>query len=237
MDPRQAAWREGSRDMLEVALGVIAWALVTGVAMAQSTLTTPQAVVLSLMAFAGSAQLAVIPLMAVKAPVWLIILTALVVNLRFVIYSAGLAKPLSHLSLGRRAILSYITGDMPFALYMQRTASDPTWPARDAYYAGMVVTNWWVWHISVLAGIALGARIPHEWGLELAGSLALLALVIPMAIKRLSTLVGVGAAVAVALLTYRFPMRLGVIVAIVAGVMSSLVIDWLVDRRLPQVTI
>ncbi len=237
MDPRQAAWREGSRDMLEVALGVIAWALVTGVAMAQSTLTTPQAVVLSLMAFAGSAQLAVIPLMAVKAPMWLIILTALVVNLRFVIYSAALAKPLSHLSLGRRAFLSYITGDMPFALYMQRTASDPTWSARDAYYAGIVVTNWLVWHISVLVGIALGARIPHEWGLELAGSLALLALVTPMAIKRLSTLVGVGAAVAVALLTYRFPMRLGVVVAIVAGVMSSLVIDWLVDRRLPRVTI
>lgn len=223
--------------MLEVALGVIAWALVTGVAMAQSTLTTPQAVSLSLMAFAGSAQLAVIPLIAVKAPVWLIVLTALVVNLRFVIYSAALAKPLSHLSWARRAFLSYITGDMPFALYMQRVASDPTWSARDAYYAGMVVTNWWVWHISALVGIALGARIPHEWGLELAGSLALLALVMPMAIKRLSALVGVAVAVVVALLTYRLPMRLGVVVAIVAGVMASLVIDWLAHRRLRHITL
>jgi predicted branched-subunit amino acid permease len=43
---------------------------------------------MSLLVFAGSAQLAVIPLLAAGAPVWLIWATAACVNLRFLILSA-----------------------------------------------------------------------------------------------------------------------------------------------------
>ena len=229
-DERRAAWREGARDFLSPLIGVAAWGLVTGVAMAQSTLSTPQAVALSLFAFAGSAQLAALPLIAGLAPVWVTVLTALVVNLRFVIYSAALARPLGHLSFRHRLWLSYLVGDMPFVLYSRRVAGNPDWPQRDAYLSGMVVTNWIGWHASSLAGLALGASVPREWGLELAGTLALLALLIPMVIRRPPAAVGVGVTSAVALATYRFPLHLGVLVAIAAGVSAALATDWALGR-------
>ena len=61
-DERRAAFREGMRAMLSPAVGVAAWGLVTGVAMAQSSLSAAQAVAFMLLAFAGSAQLTALPL-------------------------------------------------------------------------------------------------------------------------------------------------------------------------------
>jgi len=227
---RTAASREGVRDFLAVAVGVAAWGLVTGVAMAQSTLEIGHAVAFALLAFAGSAQLAALPLMTSAAPVWLIVLTALVVNLRFVIYSAGLAKPLSGLTLRRRAWLSFLVGDLPFALYMRKATADPNWSKSDSYLAGMGTANWLVWQSSSITGILLGARIPREWGLELAGTLALLALVIPMVIRRVAAAVGVCAASLVAIAANRIPLHLGVLIAIITGVTAAMLTESL-ERR------
>jgi predicted branched-subunit amino acid permease len=58
---RQDAFRLGMRDMAGPSVGIAAWGLVTGVAMVKSGLSIPVALVMSLMVFAGSAQLAVIP--------------------------------------------------------------------------------------------------------------------------------------------------------------------------------
>ncbi len=53
---------------------------------------------MSVLVFAGSAQLAVLPLVAVKAPLWVMFVTALMVNLRYIIYSAVLAPHFDRLS-------------------------------------------------------------------------------------------------------------------------------------------
>lgn len=58
--------------MLGTSLGIAAWGLVTGVAMVKSGMSVPVAVVMSLLVYAGSAQLAVIPLLAAGAPLWVV---------------------------------------------------------------------------------------------------------------------------------------------------------------------
>ena len=59
---RDDAWRQefarGMRDMLPSFPGICAWGLVTGVAMVKSGLSVPLALLMSLAAYAGSAQLA-----------------------------------------------------------------------------------------------------------------------------------------------------------------------------------
>ena len=45
---------------------------------------------MSLLVYAGSAQLAALPLIVAGAPLWVIVATGLITNLRFVIYSAAL---------------------------------------------------------------------------------------------------------------------------------------------------
>ena len=229
-DRRRAAFREGRQAMLSPALGVAAWGLVTGVAMAQSSLTAAEAVSFMLLAFAGSAQLTALPLIVAGAPVWVTTLTALVVNLRFVIYSVALARPLGHLRFRHRLWVSYLIGDVPFALYSRRLATDPDWADRDAYFVGIILTNWVFWQASQIAGYLLGARIPREWGLELAGTLALVALLVPMVRGRLPAATGVLVTAVLSIATYRVPLRLGVLVSMLAGVLAALLTDWLAGR-------
>lgn len=70
------AWRaefsRGVREMLPASPGILAWGLVTGVAMVKSGLSVPLALLMSLVAYAGSAQLAALPLIAASAPTWVI---------------------------------------------------------------------------------------------------------------------------------------------------------------------
>ena len=55
------AFRAGYTDIAPAIPATMAWGLVTGVAMAQSGLSLAQAYGLAVLAFAGSAQLAVLP--------------------------------------------------------------------------------------------------------------------------------------------------------------------------------
>ena len=118
--PIRAAWREGLQTGLPTLFGIGAWGMVVGVAMVKSGLTVVQASGMTLIAFAGSAQLASLPLIAAGAPIWVIFATALVVNLRFVIFSALLGPHFAHLPLRQRFIFGYISGDVSTALFLQR---------------------------------------------------------------------------------------------------------------------
>lgn len=228
---RHAAFREGLRDMMPAVPGVAAWGLVTGVAMVQSGLTLWQALGLSAFAYAGSAQLATLPLLVGGSPVWVVFLTALMVNLRFTIYAAALRKPLGHLPWQRRLWLGYVTGDITFVVFMRRMQQAPDWPLRDSYFLGLALANWAAWHVASIAGILFAARIPAEWGLGLAGTLALVALLVPFCLRRAAA-VGVAVAATVALLTHGWPLRTGLLAAIACGVSASLFAERFEARRL-----
>ena len=231
LDPeRAAAFRAGLRDMAPAVPGVAAWGLVTGVAMVQSGLTLWQALGLSAFAYAGSAQLAALPLLAGGSPVWVIFLTALMVNLRFVIYAAALRKPLGHLPWPRRLWLGYLTGDITFVIFMRRQQQAPAWPQRDSYFLGLAIANWAAWHVASFAGILLAARIPAEWGLGLAGTLALVALLVPFCLRRAAAL-GVLVASVVAVTAHGWPLRTGLLAAIACGVTAALVAERWQGRR------
>ncbi len=62
----------GMADFGPQALGIVAWGLMIGVAMVNSGMGTLPAVVMALLVFAGSSQLAAIPLIVAGAPVWVI---------------------------------------------------------------------------------------------------------------------------------------------------------------------
>src|SRR3954463_12034943 len=87
-----AGAKEGFHLFLPVSVGLIPWALVTGMAMVSVGFTPLQAMGMNVIVFAGTAQLGTLPLIAVGAPLWLIVTTALVLNLRFVIFSAAIAR-------------------------------------------------------------------------------------------------------------------------------------------------
>src|ERR1700756_3128293 len=106
-DVDRRAFQEGLRDYSPTLMAIFSWGLVTGIAMSKSVLSVPQALGMSLAVYAASSQLAVLPLFAAKLPVWTILLTAAMVNTRFVIFSAGLAPHFSYLPMWRRIVLGY----------------------------------------------------------------------------------------------------------------------------------
>jgi len=117
---RAAAW-DGFRTMSRSGFAIFTWALVTGVAMAKSGLTTGEAVGMSFLVYAGSAQLAALPLIAGNFPIWTIWLTAAIVNLRFVISSAGIQLHFKDRAFWKRSVLGYLNGDLNFAFLWRAT--------------------------------------------------------------------------------------------------------------------
>ncbi len=212
------------REMLPFGPGVFAWGLVTGVAMVKSGLSIVESLGLSLLAYAGSAQLAALPLMAVFAPLWLVTLAAIIVNLRFVVYAALLRSHLGHLSANTRLWLGYFTGDVMFARYSALLAEEPDYPHRVAYFAGGATANWIIWQVSSIIGIFAAGAIPTSWGLELAGTLALLALLIPLCRHRPAQ-GGVAVAVIVAVIAHDLPLRLGLLAATLAGMTAAIALE------------
>ena len=203
--------------MLPATPALAAWALVTGVAMAKSPLTLAQSAGFGLIAYAGAAQLAALPLLVAGAPLAVAILSALMVNLRFVIYSAALAPSLRSLKLRERLALGYLVSDMGFVLYMRRAAELRDAPARGWYFAGAGLAVMAVWHTASLVGLFAGTAIPTAWGLDFAGALALLALLVPMLATR-PALAGSSVAAVLSVALDGLPVRLGLVVAILAGI-------------------
>lgn len=221
---RHPEFRRGAAEMGGIALGVGAWGLVTGVAMVKSGLAVPVALAMSLFVFAGSAQLAALPLIVAGAPIWVVWATAACVNLRFVIQSAQWRPYLAHLPLRRRALMSYFAADLNYVIFMRRYPEPRPEPGQVPYFWGLSLTNFVAWHVMSIVGIVFAAAIPTEWGLGFAGVLALLGVTCSLLTDR-ATWVAAGVAGCAAVAAFALPYKLHLVVAIAAAVAIGLLID------------
>lgn len=230
VDEDPAMWRDGFKAGVPSLFGIAAWGLVVGVAMIKTGLSLPQALGMTLIVFAGSAQLASLPLIVANAPIWVVFATALVVNLRFVIFSALLAPHFSHLPWHKRLMLGYTAGDMTVALFLQRFPDEAPALGKVSYLKGLLYPNWIAWQVGSIIGIFLGSAVPEAWGLGFAGSLAILCILVPMVLNA-AALCGVLVASATAVLAYGFPYKLGLLTAVVLGMLTSMLVQELGERR------
>ena len=221
-------FKVGLRDILTVAPGIAAWGLTTGVALANSGLSILEASAMTLVVFAGSAQLATTPLIVSGAPLWVIWATALCVNLRFVVFSAHMRPYFMHMPRRVRLVYCYLLGDMSYVLFTKRYQQPGQTPeqrfGQQAYWVASVVTNWVSWMGASFVGIALASVIPLSWGLGFAGILALIGIACSLATTKLRMLAaGLSGTAAVA--AFALPLKLNIVVAIAAAVAMSLMIE------------
>jgi predicted branched-subunit amino acid permease len=226
------AFREGARDMAPLAAGIAAWGLMTGVAMVKSGMSVLEALAMTFLVYAGSSQLAAIPLIVAAAPAWVVLATGFCVNLRFVVFSLHLRPYLMHMPRWRRMMNGYLTADLSYALFTRRfpqpgkTAGERA--EQEAYLAGNYFMTWISWMGTSVAGIALGNLIPSAWGLGFAGVLCLIGVMCSLAntpLRLLSAVLAGAAAVA----TYALPLKLNIVAAIAIAVLVSF---WL-EKRWP----
>ena len=219
MATRKQAFFCGARAVAPILLGVVPFALIAGIAAVKVGFTRPEALGMSCIVFAGAAQLAAIDLLGHHAPLLVVILTALIINLRFFMYSASLAPHFEGLPLSGRGLLAYLLTDQAYAVsiaaYSGERRSRKPW-----FYLGAALTLWSVWQAGTLAGAFLGGSIPRTWSLDFAIPLTFLALLFPTLRSRPDLVAAVGAG-ALALAAHRLPYNLGLLLAAAGGIVAG----------------
>jgi predicted branched-subunit amino acid permease len=221
-------FRQGVRDALMVAPGLAAWGLMTGVATMKSGLSLFESLLMTLVVFAGSSQLAALPLLTAGAPMWVILATGCCVNLRFVVFSAHLRPYLMHLPFWQRMVTGYLTADLSYVQFTQRYPAPGDAAelrrAQLAYLSGNCGANWLSWVSFSVLGVVLANFIPTHWGLSFAGILALLGILCALMSSQVR-LVSAGIAGAAAVAAFALPFKLNILVAIAAAVVFCLILE------------
>ncbi|WP_208294806.1 AzlC family ABC transporter permease [Nitratidesulfovibrio liaohensis] len=122
---RLAAVLSGMRQALPIVLGYVPVAFAFGVLARKTGIPASGAVCMSLMVFAGSAQLISVSLLAGGASPATVVLTTFVVNLRHLLMSAALAPALRRWPRALQALFAFQLTDETFALHVSRLPSTP----------------------------------------------------------------------------------------------------------------
>jgi len=205
-------------------LSYLPFGIVCGVAAVQAGMTEAAALAMPMLVFGGASQVVVNQLLLVKAPLWVVISSGLIVNLRFMIYSAALARHTRGAPIKERALMAAFIVDHTYAFAEQRAREHPPTVHLLAYYLGCCAVIWPSWVIFNALGIFAGLRLPASWQLEFTVPLAFISLMAPMLRERGMWIAALAGGVA-GLLFVNLPLKLGLIAACVTGVLIAMGAD------------
>lgn len=199
------------------------FALVVGLAMTESVMPLGVAWSTNVVVFAGASQLALVSLAATAT--WAtLVATAIVINLRHVMYSAAIASRFRDQPTWFRVLGPALLIDQVFALMVVR----PELTGRDFRHSYLVtgLSFFGVWNVVVTIGVFAGGAIPEEWRLDVAPAIMFLGIVILGLGSRANVAAALTGA-SVCALSLGLPNNLGLLVGAAAGVL----VGFLVDRQ------
>lgn len=219
--PRQEALA-GARDMIPLIVGAIPLGIIFGTLAQGSGLSFGATLAMSAFVFAGSAQFIALGLLAAGSTLPLIVLTTVVVNLRHMLYAAGLLPYVQGASQRWKAIIGFFLTDEAFAVAIRRYQQPDLSPHKHWYYLGAALAMYGNWILCTGLGLTVGQLIPNAaaWGLDFAMVATFIGMIVPYATTR--PMVGaILVAGIVALLANGLPHKLGLMVAAIAGVTAG----------------
>lgn len=212
----------GATDISPLLPAGIIVGVVTGVAAMAIGLPPIQAIVMSLIVYYPSVMLTAFVLLEAETPGFIIVITALVVGSRSVMYSLSLAPHFTRLSTRWKWLLAYFLWTPVYALSIERYVTKPTTSKR-GYYLGTAVPLWVTIQLSVIAGVVFGQEVPPGWQLDFVISLAFIALLMRF-LKDLPTKAAALVAGLLAVIGSDVPLSLGLIIAATGGTVVGLLI-------------
>ncbi|MFP5421827.1 MAG: AzlC family ABC transporter permease [Gammaproteobacteria bacterium] len=223
----------GCRDSIPMIVGILPFGLIYGALASLAGLSLGQALGMSLLVYAGSAQFIAISLLTLGSGAVVILLTTLVVNLRHVLYSAALQPYVGRLSQRWRVPLAFGLTDETFAVVQRRYLARGMTEHGQWYHAGVALALYLSWVSSSLVGALFGQSVPNlaGWGLDFAMLATFIGIVVP-ALRNQPQIAAALVAGAVALLCHTWPYKLGLMAAALSGIAVGV---WL-ERRKPSVT-
>lgn len=193
-------------------LGVVPFALVYAVLARDAGLSLFETQALSVLVFAGSAQVSAVGLFGAGAAALEIVSTTFLLNVRHVLYGLSLGRRIP-LSGRQRPVAAYFLTDEAFGVVVasgERTL---------AFLLGAELSLFAVWNLATFGGAVAGSAIadPARLGIDLVFPLAFLALLVPLVRTRVELLVAVVAGALAFGLARTLPGGLPILVTGVAG--------------------
>lgn len=221
--------------MLPLLAGDIPFGLLYGALAPAAGVPASITMAMSTLVFAGSAQFIAIQLIGGGAPALVVFLTALVVNLRHSLYGISISPFLKHLPSKAKGFLAYFLTDEAYAVSIVRFRQEDlrgqaAGGPRHWFYLGAGATLWLGWQLSTAAGIAFGSQAPASWHLDFAIPLTFIALLVPVIKNRVEILAAITAG-AVAILLANIPLKLGLVAAMLSGILVGSLAEILLSHR------
>jgi 4-azaleucine resistance transporter AzlC len=216
----------GLRDSIPMIVGILPFGLIYGALASLAGLTLGQALGMSLLVYAGSAQFIAISLLGLGSGMAVILLTTFIVNLRHVLYSAALQPYVGGLSQRWRLPLAFGLTDETFAVVQRRYLSRGMADHGQWYHAGVAIALYLSWVGSSLVGALFGQQVPNlsGWGLDFAMLATFIGIVVPV-LRNWPQIAAALVAGAVALVCHAWPYKLGLMAAALCGIAIGVVLE------------
>lgn len=225
MSPRTAC-AAGVRDSLPFLIVIVPFGMIFGALAAEAGWGIWPIMAMTIAVIAGASQFTALQLLDAGAPVAVVILTALAVNLRMAMYSASIAPHFGVTPAWNRALAAYFLVDHSYGLAIARFGREPRLEtsAKLAYFYGIALPTTALWYLSTWAGAVAGAAIPEGLALDFAVPVTFLALVAP-SLRSAPHLAAASISVAVALLLARVPYALGLMIAAPLAMLAGAAVE------------
>ncbi len=206
----QAMFFKGFKSMLPITTGVIPFGLVMGAVAYAANLTAFQGLGMNFIMFSGSAQIAVVELMIQDTASLIVILTGLLINLRFMLYSAAFAPYVEDSSFWVKVFCTYNLTDQTYNVMKTNEDLFKTKKEAVVFYMGASICMLLAWHCSVIFGFMFGNFVPPSISLDYAIPLSFITLIVPTLKHKKYIYVAVFSAV-VSILLKSIPYNLGLL--------------------------
>ncbi|KPL84679.1 hypothetical protein SE15_06470 [Thermanaerothrix daxensis] len=214
----------GVKALLPILLGVIPFGLTTGIAVTQTHITPQDGFIMSILVYSGAALLVALQLIQANTPVVVTIISALMVNLRFLMYSISLSPYLKHLPQRWRALLAYLLSDQAYAVSISNFENHTVPQRGHWHFLGAALTMWVAWQGSLLIGMVVGISLPKDWSLDFTIPLTFLALAVPNIRDKATGTAALSAGVMTVLLN-NMPYKTGTVIAAIVGIGLGVLVE------------
>lgn len=233
--PAQAFFH-GMLQSVPLLIVTIPFGILFGVVATDAGFDIAQILGFSALVLAGASQFTVVQLLSDNAPVWLVILSGLAVNLRMAMYSASLVPWVGKATGAQKILIAYALIDQNYAISIQHYERNPrlSLTQRLAYFFGAAVPLCGLWIVGSFAGATLGQAIPASIPLDFAVPITFLAMFAPM-LRTPAHLAACFVAFVSALLFSGLTSGLGLLIAAPLGMATGAMVETWTEKHKMEV--
>lgn len=213
----------GCKRLVPISLGVIPFGLIVGTIASQKGLSLIETIGMNVFVFAGASQLAMLDLMD-RTPAIIVILTGLIINIRFVMYSTSLAPLMEKYDPLRKIGLAHLATDQSYALSMNEFPEIEQRSHKVSFYVGASLAMFSVWQCSTILGYYFGNFAPKSLALDFVVPLAFMSLIVP-SFKNKSFVIVAMISGMLSIVSYKLPYNLGLILSALIALSVGIIIE------------